>query len=734
MKSIKFSLIISLITLSSVEAFACGEPWYLPGEYFMYRAYNPSHESSYSTSERNCLAWQELTSKDIPLNHISDFVYHATVEEIEALYDSENIETDNRFAAWIAKNDREALDFLYLAKVNSDIRLEYNSKWYYPTMDIDSPLTLEEIVETSLAHTSPRLRDRYLLQAVRALFTLQRYQECIDLWKNEISKLPEDNVIRQLSRQYIAGSMWRFKETNQEALYLFVELGDNESVAYCLGKHSSKLTSMDIIEIIYANSPNHPSIAKKLQHDINDIEDYGYSGSYSSSILTDKEYFDRLLAIATDAISNPEVKDKAFWYYTIAFILQYNSSEYLALECLDAGMKAPGSDYIKESMKVLKIYLDAKTMTYNQEYEELLLTQIQWFADKITNNITPEVKKTTIEDYYTLNSSRSYYYWNDMLRRILIAEVCPRMIQAGKPTRALQLANMADNFLIQHVGRRVTYHHFNKQYDDYTYVGKTEAFPINEFRYNDKLKNDMDYCNHFFIMADTIEVNTLASYYKTTKNPKTQLDKLTNRHSYINEEYLCDLIGTKYLRQASYAEAEKYLSRLTPQFDGHLNVALVHNPFAPRHDNTHVKPIKDFRYKFAAEMTALEQTIAQEKNPDKRAKAIYKYACGMWHSHTGCLYLTQYSSGYPEAAIHLKGAFSNKSQRDYALKKAEELFDLAIKTAQSPELKAEMLYELCNYKTIAKKFPDTQKGRLVRGKCDRLIDYHKATSAYNEGR
>jgi hypothetical protein len=133
-------------------------------------------------------------------------------------------------------------------------------------------------------------------------------------------------------------------------------------------------------------------------------------------------------------------------------------------------------------------------------------------------------------------------------------------------------------------------------------------------------------------------------------------------------------------------------------------------------------------------MVALEQEIAKQKDPDKRAKAIYKYACGMWHSHTNCLYLTQYSSGYPEMAIHLKGAFSNESQRDDALKKAEELFNQAITTAQSPELKADMLYELCNYKTIAKKYPDTQKGRLVKGKCDRLIDYHKATSAYNQGR
>ncbi|MBQ5861979.1 MAG: hypothetical protein IIW65_07565, partial [Alistipes sp.] len=49
---------------------------------------------------------------------------------------------------------------------------------------------------------------------------------------------------------------------------------------------------------------------------------------------------------------------------------------------------------------------------------------------------------------YHLKINESFYYWNDMMRRILIAEVCPRMIKAGRTTRALQLANMADNRLL----------------------------------------------------------------------------------------------------------------------------------------------------------------------------------------------------------------------------------------------------------------------------------------------
>ena len=75
---------------------------------------------------------------------------------------------------------------------------------------------------------------------------------------------------------------------------------------------------------------------------------------------------------------------------------------------------------------------------------------------KIADNITPKVRERTSE-YYDLACNISYYYWNDMMRRIILAEVCPRMIVSGKTIRALQLANMADNRLLGLVDCK-TYH------------------------------------------------------------------------------------------------------------------------------------------------------------------------------------------------------------------------------------------------------------------------------------
>ena len=51
-------------------------------------------------------------------------------------------------------------------------------------------------------------------------------------------------------------------------------------------------------------------------------------------------------------------------------------------------------------------------------------------------------------ELYDLKSCRSYYYWNDAMRCILLGTVCPKMMEVGKTTLALQLANMASYSLL----------------------------------------------------------------------------------------------------------------------------------------------------------------------------------------------------------------------------------------------------------------------------------------------
>mgnify|MGYP006868144677 FL=1 len=91
MKSIKYLLISLLALCGANEVYACWEPWYTPGGYYMYRVKNSQPEPSievegyYPGSGRNCKEWQLMTSIDIPLEDIYHVVYKMTLDEFERI-------------------------------------------------------------------------------------------------------------------------------------------------------------------------------------------------------------------------------------------------------------------------------------------------------------------------------------------------------------------------------------------------------------------------------------------------------------------------------------------------------------------------------------------------------------------------------------------------------------------------------------------------------------------------
>ena len=170
--------------------------------------------------------------------------------------------------------------------------------------------------------------------------------------------------------------------------------------------------------------------------------------------------------------------------------------------------KSKSSKYIDESIKVFRIYIDAKSLPYNSTFENRLFGQIKWLDSMICKNINEDVRIETARGYM-LKNHQSFYYWNDVMRKILISEVCPRMIKVGKSTRALQLANMADNRLLALVNRQ---DYFNWVETDTGWEEKViEYSNMNDYRYSGNY-NMYDYSNSFFEMIDSIGVDNAIKY------------------------------------------------------------------------------------------------------------------------------------------------------------------------------------------------------------------------------
>lgn len=715
MKYPKYFLFSLAITFAAIEAYACSTPWYVPSGYFMYRICDKYAVSLKELDEAdtpqpliNCREWQKLTSDSIPLDDIYKAVYKMSLKEFEAVYDNRNAANDNKFIEWIIKNDTEILDFLYLAKTNEYIRLKCSSRWYYPSMRIGTRMTIEEIVERSLSSKDGRLRDRYLLQAVRALFSLSRFNECIEIWEKEAMHLPEDNLMRSMIQPYIAGAEFHTGHT-EKAMEQFAQLGDVQSMLYCSGRAGEKLSTVDAIELVCQYAPESKYVVEALQLYTRGLEPTGDFYYTCETGFTAEEK--RLTTLCLDMARDSRIKNPAMWYYTAAFLCNRNDDTQKADSLLRLAERSNPSAYIDGSIKVFRIYLDAKTKPYDSAYEKHLFKQLQWLDSMICNNIDEDVRDTTAEGY-KFSAGISYYYWNDMLRRILLSEVCPRMIEAGKTTRALQLANMADNRLLGVVDRVYSY-----------YYRKDNVYTMNAYRYMPDNFNRYDYSNSFFEMIDSIGLDATKEYVDNVMNPQTDFDRFLNERGYTGCDYLNDIHGTQCLRNMRYADAVKYLGSVGYAYRHHHNLELANDPFSI--EKRYKKNNGDFKYEFAREMLSLEQEIDRTAEPNRKALLMIRYAIGLRNSFNYCWALTQYYRGSSFwGQICEKRDWENDMYTTNAIRKAKAMIDLACGMFTDEELAAEVQYSFCNFRTVANRYGNTPKGQLVRGQCDNLYDHH----------
>ena len=735
MKSLRYLLISLFAILATSEALACWGYWYDPSGYYMYRvcekapAPNMEIGKNFPDIEANCIGWQRLSSESIPLEDIYKVIYTIPLKDLKKTCDSRWTKHDNKFIEWIAKKDRALLDCILLAKTNEYIRVKHNSRWYYPTMDIGIDTTLEDVAEKALSAKDARLRDRYLLQAVRALFSLTRYEECVALWDNEVSKLPADNLMRRLIQPYIAGAEFRLNHTDR-AMEYFAHIGDVASLYYCAEKLGHPTSKVGILEMVCRYAPNSPYIARSLQGYIREIEPEGVTfGSYGSGYEEEleKRRNDRikwLRPFCLKMAKNSKVENQALWYYTAAFLSDLAGETATASYQLSLAEKSKSSAYIDESIKVFRIYLDAKLSKYDASYEAKLFEQIKWLDSKIAGNINDEVRYE-VHSGYKLYSGESFYYWNDMLRRIVLAEVCPRMLKAGKTTRALQLANMADNRLFNLVDRRELYGWIETK-DGYEYSVEN-SYTLKQYRYSENF-NSIDYSNHFFEMVDSLGANSAKRYLQNVMNPTSKYDRYLNARGYTGMDYLNDIVGTQYIREMRYGEAVKYLSKVSDAYNrGHLNVIMQYDPFSVERE--YLSSECDTRLEFAQKMYSLEQKIKTTTNPNEKAMSMFRFAIGLRNSFDRCWPLTQYyrGSSYWGCVIGEKRDWENDRYTKSATSRAKQMIASACSIATDAEVLAEINYELCNFKTVAEKYPNTQRGELVRGECDKLYDYYAFT-------
>lgn len=695
-----------LLTLPGIQAHACGVWSYSPQEYFMYRASMDHMHHHYALIDqdlngKNCDLWIRQTASYIGREDTYQAVYRVPLAQIRQIVENENANDafyfdgkNNGFLEWLSR-DAEAVQCLLLAKKCEQARELYNSPWYYPCKNDPIIATLEEVIEQAVSYKGKRFLSRYAIQAMRAYLTLRRYDEGVKYWMSIEDKI-EDDVLRIMILRNVAGCYYGIGEVDT-AKQIYLSLGDVSSFYYCLGQD---ITGLDDI---YQFFPDAPYLRDVVKNKILDWENDTWGNN------PDKEttYFhDLCLRIAREG----KVSDPDFWYYSAAFIEHLQGENTTARRTVEKALKAKGTAFIKDSARILKIYLDSLAPCDNN-YERRMLAHVKWIEGKIMSDFD-NAKKEISENLEYHKHNLSYYYWNDMLRKIVLGGICPNLLKAGREVAALEFANMAEYMIISRV---------NKVYS----WNPREEMTLDEYR-DSKHFNHLDYCNAFFEMADTLSVDIVTKYYQITTHPKGDYHRYLAERSYTDKDYLSELIGTKMLREMRYDEAERWLGAVSTSYQRRLNTErdgfLRYDPFS-QEDKYSTSRI-DYKYSFAHEMASLRRGIESTSEPNRKATLLARYATGMKNSVGNCWALSFYHLNSSDVEDEWNGSTYFSRKQRAVFNKAESLFQEATGICNDPEMAARIQFYLGNNHIVMEKYPETKMADFIRGHCDTFSDYH----------
>lgn len=696
--SIAISLLASFI---SIDAMACGPFYYEPQDYYLYRVSPRYLRGEYGdayfndNNQANSHLWWEETGMKASLDDVHGLVYESSLAQLLELMDKGKrsaLYSTNSFARLLIGR-KDALDFLVLAKQCEVTRKEMADPWYYPAKKDPQRMMLEEIAETSIEKTNAsELGRRYALQATRALLTLGRYQECIDFWERQPAWNGSE-CIHTMCVRNVAGAYYHLGN-KAKANELYGSIGDIPSLITTTGKGWN-----ETLLAAYKYNPDDSALRDIVEKNVGE------------------ELYDTCLKIAREG----RVKDPNFWYYNVAYIEYSRGNMRKALATAKLAESSAGTEYIRESARVLRICIEAESLPYSSSYESVILNHVKWLDGKIIEHLDEATEKTKIYGIERMAINESFYYWNDMLRKVLLGIVCPKLIRNHREVSALAFANMADNRLLNLVDSVAVY-----EYDE-DHNSNIRMVPMKTYRDGRKYdKNDFynghDYSDAFFQMMDTLDVQKVIQYVQSVDNPRNEYQKYLNARSYTDRDYLNDIVGTRMLRIEKYSEAEKWLAKVSPDYQSRLNTAvhMDHDPFSFQRDS--ITDNSNYKYNFAKEMARLCRIAASNEDRDVVALAVAKLAIGMRNSVDHCWPLAFYHKFVADYEEDADTPYSRARER--MLDSVEGAFTRAYLNTRNPETMAKVQLTFGNYSTVMTSYRNTEAARSIAGRCDNYYDYH----------
>ena len=751
MKSIAYTIaaLTSLLALVlSTPAEACWGPYISPREYSMYRGrpdlknwstpFDREHmcfKYNYNAgADDNCLLWKVQTGTDASVSEICEVVYKCSLDTLRMIASGKDPYNGTNFFSIHLLSDREALEFLLLAKKCEITRLNMSSVWFYPSKEDEDYLSLKEIVEKCKAETKKGglYYNRYILQEMRALISLQEYEECVSEWKR-LSPAMNDDIIRQLCYGYVAGAYESLADTSN-ALKYYAKSNDYRNYNRMGGNTDEMFSEYSLF------------LRDVIEGDIYMIDDRCWD---KDGTITLDEYDEGLLRkylpVCLKYAADKSVPDADFWLYTASYISYLLGDSSKAESLLAKAANSRGSQFIKDQIHIFRFWMEA-SRPYSQSYENNMAQHTSWLIGQMQKAL-PESLKDSWELNGILDIRSMAWAWdgeqdlpikeykagylNKMLVKILQAKVCPTLLSKGKYSSAIAFANLsnyaflnmldASGSIIGKIGnlesvraRRLSVSEAARSKDDNPYALL--------------LDNGMDFQTTSFMIMDSIQTSYVIDYVRNMEKSQSLLYRMARENGYYDKDYLYDIVGTKLIRDLRYAEAEKYLESVPANYQLRLNTNeyLFRAPFSAEKESN--PPVYDVKYSFARKMASLEKDIQKCKDPGRKALLMTEYATGMRNSMGNSWALAFYGIHAGDDTDTTSTLF--KAQQK-AFARAEELYSQALQICDDDNIKASLEFFHGNHSYVVEQFKGTQASDYIESHCDTWKDYHYEKPSVN---
>ena len=314
-------------------------------------------------------------------------------------------------------------------------------------------------------------------------------------------------------------------------------------------------------------------------------------------------------------------RQPALWKAAAAWMEYMFGSRQKAQKYIDEAVKMEGTQRMKDNARAIRFYISSANARPGKAFDDYVAGELKWLRQKSKeDNPTQE----------TWN-----YHYNEVAERTIFEVLADKYDQWQRPEIGIALFGYVDSHFGDVVGSQPDYE-WNPHYSDYTFVRLDQKGPQAVERY-------------------------LTFTKKKTDN---ELEQYLLRYIYRNEDYLNDLIGTKYISRMEWNKALDYLKKVPLTFLDGQNICeyMAKRSFTTEQwRKSQLKEMSDMpkrthltsnkKIDFVNEMNALEHKMSVA-DKETCLQLAYDYAVRLFQaSYMGdCWFLTHYGKSVCDSA------------------------------------------------------------------------------------